>query len=133
MRVKTADSKCDFSNMLTLIRNPLTIGSTNRALADATAKNLEKFKPVVNIGGDHSMAIGSIAGTFKYLKKVRFFSKFKNLKREIRAFIFSHWGNGWGLISRFEFFQVLRSAGDLNISFNFILYSPKPTAETCSW
>ena len=68
--LKTADPKSDFSNMLTLIRNPLTIGSTNRALADATAKNLEKFKPVVNIGGDHSMAIGSIAGTFRYLKKV---------------------------------------------------------------
>lgn len=49
------------------IKNPISVGQNNLRLSRQVAENLETFKPLINIGGDHSMAIGTISGTARYL------------------------------------------------------------------
>jgi len=53
----------------TPIKNPVAVGQTCLTLSNDVCRNLEQFRPVINIGGDHSMAIGTISGTAKYLEK----------------------------------------------------------------
>ena len=53
------------------IRRPVAVGRNTQNLSERIAKELKlnNFKPLINIGGDHSMAIGTISGTREFLGK----------------------------------------------------------------
>jgi len=51
------------------IRNPLGVGRNMETLSQRVAAEMLKYHTVMNIGGDHSMAIGTVAGHAKYLGK----------------------------------------------------------------
>ncbi|KAH9504535.1 argininosuccinate synthetase [Bulinus truncatus] len=44
------------------VKNPRTVGAANQKLSDAVSKQLKLNQSVLVLGGDHSMAIGSIHG-----------------------------------------------------------------------
>jgi len=40
------------------VKNPRTVGANNERIKNAVSEKLAKYRPVVTLGGDHSMAIG---------------------------------------------------------------------------
>ncbi|CAG5129633.1 unnamed protein product [Candidula unifasciata] len=44
------------------VKNPLAVGTANKKLSDAVTKLLKQNQSIITLGGDHSMAIGSIHG-----------------------------------------------------------------------
>jgi arginase len=59
----------DFKEPKGKIRNPLGVGRNMETLSQRVAAEMGKYETVINIGGDHSMAIGTIAGHVKSLGK----------------------------------------------------------------
>jgi len=59
----------DFKEPIGKIRNPLGVGRNMETLAQRVESEMLKYHTVINIGGDHSMAIGTIAGHAKSLGK----------------------------------------------------------------
>ena len=40
------------------VKNPRTVGANNEKIKNAVSESLAKYRPVITLGGDHSMAIG---------------------------------------------------------------------------
>ncbi|CAG5104185.1 Oidioi.mRNA.OKI2018_I69.chr1.g1134.t1.cds [Oikopleura dioica] len=51
------------------VKNPRTVGANNERIRDAVKESLKKYRPVISLGGDHSMAIGTISGSATFLGK----------------------------------------------------------------
>lgn len=49
--------------------NPLTVSNVTRALASQVYEHASKGRLVLTLGGDHSIAVGSIAGTSKAIRE----------------------------------------------------------------
>lgn len=49
--------------------NPLTVSNVTRALADQVYEHASKGRLVLTLGGDHSIAVGSIAGTARAIRE----------------------------------------------------------------
>lgn len=47
------------------MKNPLTVSAVNRKIAESTYEHSSKGRLTLTLGGDHSVAIGTIAGTAK--------------------------------------------------------------------
>lgn len=47
------------------MKNPLLVSAVNRKIAEATYSHSSKGRLTLSLGGDHSVAIGTIAGTAK--------------------------------------------------------------------
>ena len=59
----------DFKEPRGKIRNPLGVGRNMEALASRVEKEMLKYHTVISVGGDHSMAVGTLAGHAKSLGK----------------------------------------------------------------
>lgn len=57
----------DFDEPRGKIKNPLGVGLNMKTLADRVALEMGKYHTVINVGGDHSMALGTICGHVKSL------------------------------------------------------------------
>jgi arginase family enzyme len=62
------DIKDDFEGN---VKNPRTVGANNEKIMNAVSESLAKYRPVITLGGDHSMAIGK-----RHFQKLIFFVLF---------------------------------------------------------
>jgi arginase len=55
-----------------ILKNPRLVSETNKTLMETINSHTEKGEFIVTIGGDHSLAIGTLSGTLNAVSKVSF-------------------------------------------------------------
>lgn len=56
-----------------IMKNPRLVSETNRELASLVSKHTGVGQLVLNLGGDHSLAIGTVSGTLEAVSRLSVF------------------------------------------------------------